>query len=250
MTETASNINEIVLEVIQLTKSFPDNKVLDGISIQLHRGENLGVLGMSGTGKSVLLKCIVKLLKPDNGLIKLFGLELGSLKDKELNKIRSRIGYLFQGGALYDSMTVEENLLFPLIRNKPGITIEKQKYLVSKVLKSVGLENTQQKYPSELSGGMKKRAGLARTLILNPEIILYDEPTTGLDPYTAKEINELIVSVKNEYNTSAIIVTHDMKCAKTTAERIVIIRNGKIIAKGNFKELKQSENKHVQSFFK
>lgn len=242
---------ERIVHINNLHKSFGDKKVIKGISLSLFEGENLVVLGRSGTGKSVIMKCIVRLMEPDQGSINVFGTDVVNCTEKELMKVRNRIGYLFQEGAMYDSMTVRENLLFPAQRN-PRLRKMKENELndlAEKHLESVGLEDAMEKLPAELSGGMKKRAGLARTLMLSPEMIIYDEPTTGLDPYTTDAINELIMKVKEIYNTTAIIITHDIKCAKRTADRVMMINDGRIIAEGNFDELSNSKDEEIRFFF-
>ncbi len=235
------NTDETVIDVEHLYKSFGDNRVLNDINFSLRKGENLVVLGKSGAGKSVLIRCIVRLNWPDSGIIKVFGINILEVVEYELNKIRRKIGYLFQGGALYDSMTLKENLLFPLKRGMKNYPESEYDNLVDEVLESVGLLDVKDKVPSELSGGMKKRAGLARTLVLKPEIILYDEPTSGLDPFTSEDISELIVSIKEKFNNSSIIVTHDMKCAKKTADRILVMEHGKFISEGNYNDLKSTK---------
>ncbi len=240
---------EPVVQVSDLYKSFEEKKVLQGVSLNLYRGETMSILGRSGQGKSVMIKCMVGLIIPDEGSVNVLGEDVLSLEDNELNALRSRIGYLFQEGALYDSMTLEENLLFPLERNKRELTPAEKHELVEATLKSVDLLNDINKMPSELSGGMRKRAGLARTLVLQPEIILYDEPTTGLDPYTARDINELIVRVQEIYNVSSMVVTHDMKCAKRVSDRIVILQDGNFIARGTYEELEQHEDEMVRNYF-
>jgi len=241
--------NKHALVLTNVFKSFGDLEVLTDISLTLSMDENLVILGRSGTGKSVLIKCIVGLEKHDHGSILVLGNDIGTMDEFALNELRKQIGFLFQGAALYDSMTVEENLLFPLIRNAPGLSENEMNGLVDEVLDSVGLLDAKYKMPSELSGGMKKRAGLARTLVLKPKIILYDEPTTGLDPFTSDGISELIVSIKNRYKTAAIIVTHDMKCAKTTGDRIIIMDNGQILAMGKYNDLQKMKNETIQGFF-
>lgn len=240
-----------ILHISNLHKTFNEKKVIDGVDLNLFYDENLVVLGKSGTGKSVIMKCIVRLMEPDEGNINVFGEDVLNCNEKELNKIRSRIGYLFQEGAMYDSMTVRENLLFPVNRNEKlrKLPVKEKEDLVESNLENVGLLDAIDKLPSELSGGMKKRAGLARTLMLSPEMIIYDEPTTGLDPYTAGAINDLIVKVSEASNTSAIIITHDIKCAKETGDRIIILNEGKIIARGTFDELKNSKDESVLLFF-
>jgi len=240
--------NDSVLEIQHLQKSFGSNQVLKDISISINKSENLVVLGKSGSGKSVLIKCLVGLIDPDEGEIIVLGQNITDLNTEELNTIRKKIGFLFQSGALYDSMTVKENLLFPL-RDSKKISKEEKNKLVDEALKNVGLEDTKEKMPSELSGGMRKRLGLARTLILKPEIMLYDEPTTGLDPITSKEISELILDVQKKYNTSSIIITHDMACAKITANRMIVLKDGVIAAEGTYEELEKSKDKWVRSFF-
>jgi phospholipid/cholesterol/gamma-HCH transport system ATP-binding protein len=236
-----SNKYKTVIDVEHLYKSFDDNIVLNDINLTLKKGQNLVVLGKSGVGKSVLIRCLVRLDWPDSGIIKVFGINILEVAEYELNKIRRKIGYLFQGGALYDSMTLKENLLFPLKRSMKNYTENEYDDLVDEVLESVGLLDVKDKVPSELSGGMKKRAGLARTLVLKPEIILYDEPTSGLDPFTSEDISELIVSIKEKFNNSSVIVTHDMKCAKKTADRILVMEGGKFISEGNYNDLKNTK---------
>jgi phospholipid/cholesterol/gamma-HCH transport system ATP-binding protein len=243
--------NNRILDIKNLQKSFGDLKVIDGIDLSLYAGENLVVLGKSGTGKSVIMKCIVRLMEPDEGSINVFDTDILNCSEKELNVVRTRIGYLFQEGAMYDSMTVRENLLFPVKRDPKmrKLGTKQLNEIAEKNLESVGLEDAIDKYPSELSGGMKKRAGLARTLMLSPDMIIYDEPTTGLDPYTSETISDLIVKVREIYDTSAIIITHDIKCAKKTGDRLVILNEGKIIAEGTYKELKANQSNDVSIFF-
>lgn len=241
---------EKVIEIRNLNKSFGDLEVLKGINLDLMRGENIAVLGGSGSGKSVLIKCIVGLIKPDSGTLKVLNQNLEDLDQKQLDNLRQNVGYLFQGGALYDSMTVRENLEFPVRRTQSSKNKAEVDEMVHEVLESVGLLNAIDKMPAELSGGMKKRVGLARTLILKPEIILYDEPTTGLDPVTSGEISDLILKVQKKYNTSSIIITHDMKCAEQTANRLKLIVEGKFYAEGTFEELQTSEDKKVNAYFK
>lgn len=233
-----------------VAKAFGDNEILKDITMDLHKGENLVVLGKSGTGKSVTIKCIVGLLDYDGGELKVFGEEVKDLSEEGLKNLRVRVGFLFQSAALYDSMTVRENLEFPLKRIMK-VTDEKElEDKIKEVLESVGLPDAIDKMPSELSGGMRKRIGLARTIILNPEIILYDEPTTGLDPITSKEISELILSMQEKYKISSIIITHDIACAKITANRMMVMDKGKFIAEGTFEELEHSEDDFINSFFK
>jgi phospholipid/cholesterol/gamma-HCH transport system ATP-binding protein len=246
---TESENREAVIRVRDLHKAFDQKKVLQGVSLDLRKGETLCILGRSGQGKSVLIKCMVRLLTPDEGSIEVLGQDVLALSDHELNLLRARVGYLFQEGALYDSMTLAENLLFPLERNKPGLTEDRKQELVETTLKSVDLLDDIAKMPSELSGGMRKRAGLARTLVLQPEIILYDEPTTGLDPYTARDINELILRIQEIYYVSSIVVTHDLKCANRVSNRIVVLHEGNFIAMGTFNELRRHEDEIVKNYF-
>jgi len=237
------------IEIRHLKKSFDEHEVLKDISIEVAEGETVAVLGKSGAGKSVLIKCIVALLDPDAGTIVLFGGDIAQVGKKELLELRKRIGFLFQGGALYDSMSVRENLEFPLRRQKPRPSLEVTDALVNEALKNVGLSDAINKMPSELSGGMRKRLGLARTLIQKPDIMLYDEPTTGLDPITSREISRLILEVQNRYKTSSIIITHDIECAKITSNRIVVLKDGLCVAGGTYEELENSTDEWVRSFF-
>jgi len=239
----------VVVEMEKVTKSFGSNRVLRGIDLVMYKGESIVVLGQSGTGKSVLIKCIVGLVDPDEGKLVIFGQNTATLKQKELGEIRRKIGFLFQSGALYDSMTVRENLEFPLRRQLRSIPRDELDSLVHEALENVGLADTIDRMPSELSGGMRKRLGLARTLILKPEIILYDEPTTGLDPITSKEISKLILQVQRIYNTSSIIITHDIECARRTANRIIVIKDGVCAAEGSYGDLERSPDAWIRSFF-
>jgi phospholipid/cholesterol/gamma-HCH transport system ATP-binding protein len=237
-----------VAEIAHLKKSFGKNEVLRDINLKIEKGENLVVFGKSGSGKSVTIKCLVGLIEPDAGKVTVLGKEVADLEEEELNSLRKKVGFLFQSAALYDSMTVRENLEFPLRDLKSG-NKEETEALVREALKNVGLEEAIDKMPSELSGGMRKRVGLARTLILKPEIMLYDEPTTGLDPITSKEISKLILEVQKKYNTSSIIITHDVECARITANRMIILKDGSVFAEGTFKELSESKDEWVRSFF-
>jgi len=243
------NNNLIVVEMRHLKKSFGEKEVLQDINLVMNKGENLVILGKSGTGKSVLIKCIVGLVDLDDGNLLLFGQNTSDLKDEELTELRRKIGFLFQSGALYDSMTVRENLEFPLRRQVTKVSKKEMDALVKEALENVGLSDTIDMTPSELSGGMRKRLGLARTLILKPEIMLYDEPTTGLDPITSKEISSLILEVQKKYHTSSIIITHDIECAKLTANRMIVIKDGICAAEGSYNDLEKSEDPWVRSFF-
>jgi len=236
-------------EIEHIKKSFGNNDVLKDISLKIEKGKNLVVFGKSGCGKSVLIKCLVGLLVPDGGKIIVFGKDISSLSEEELDVLRKKIGFLFQSGALYDSMSVRENLEFPL-RDLKGKSREEIDSLVIEALRNVGLEEAIDKMPSELSGGMRKRIGLARTLILKPEIMLYDEPTTGLDPITSREISMLILDVQKKHNTSSIIITHDKECARITANHIMMMKDGLIGAEGTFQELSESKDEWVTAFFK
>src|SRR6201996_8134084 len=247
--ETKSK-TEVVVAIKGLKKSFGRKQVLKYINLELHRGENLIVLGKSGTGKSVTIQCIVGLLKQDEGSLKVFGEEVSELSEEELRQLRIKIGFLFQSGALYDSMTVRENMEFPLTRILKLKDQQEIDRRVEEALDNVGLLEAIDKMPSDLSGGMRKRAGLARTLIVDPEIMLYDEPTTGLDPITSREISDLILSMQKKYKTTSIIITHDMECARITSDRVVVMNDGEYIEEGTFDGLQKSKNKIVQSFFK
>ena len=239
----------VVVEMEHLRKSFGNNHVLRDINLVIRKGETLAILGQSGTGKSVLIKCIVGLVEIDDGKLFILGHNISGLKYSEMIEIQKKIGFLFQSGALYDSMSVRENLEFPLRRQIRSIPKEKIESLVKEALQDVGLVEAIDKAPSELSGGMRKRLGLARTLILKPEIMLYDEPTTGLDPITSKEISKLILEVQRKYDTTSIIITHDIECVKLTADRIIVLKNGICAAEGTYNELEKSADPWIRSFF-
>lgn len=241
--------NVLVIDITGLYKAFGENRVLNGIDLKVRKGENVVVLGRSGTGKSVLIKIISGLLKPDEGKVIVLGQEVDKLNDKELQELRLKIGFSFQNSALYDSMTVKENLEFPLVRHKKHLSRKQIEEAVKTVLEAVGLLQTMNQMPSELSGGQRKRIGIARTLILRPEIMLYDEPTAGLDPITSIEINELINKVQKRFNTTSIIITHDLTCAKTTGDRIVMMMDGKFIREGSFEEVFDTTDERVKSFY-
>jgi phospholipid/cholesterol/gamma-HCH transport system ATP-binding protein len=223
---------------------------LNGLSLDLYEGENLVVLGKSGSGKSVLIKCIVQLLQADSGSIKVFGKEMNNIGKKDLEELRKDIGFLFQSGALYDSMTVRQNLEFPLRRIRKELDEKQIEAKVQEVLDNVGLPDTGDKMPSQLSGGMKKRIGLARTIIVDPKILLYDEPTTGLDPITSDEISQLMNAVKKQYKTSSIIITHDIACVKTVADRIIMINDGILFKEGTYHDFTTSKDPFIKSYFK
>lgn len=239
-----------VIDIVNLFKSFGDNHVLIDFSMRLGKGENVAILGKSGSGKSVLIKCIIGLIIPDRGTIHVFGDEIPYRNQEAMDKMRSRVGFLFQSNALYDSMTVRENLEFPLRRHRiKDMQREEVNQAVVDALEDVGLAHTVDMMPVELSGGMRKRIALARTLILKPEIILYDEPTTGLDPITAREISHLIVEVQQKYNTSSMIISHDLNCINITANRIIMLIDGKCYADDTYENLRRSDDPKVKEFF-
>lgn len=238
-----------VISIKHLCKSFGKNIVLNDFSVSLRQGESLAVLGKSGSGKSVLIKCIIGLMKPEKGQINVLGYEVPELTQSELDQLRVKVGFLFQSNALYDSMTVRENLEFPMRRHRFSKTQQEVDGLVHEALSAVGLAHTAEMMPSELSGGMRKRIALARTLILKPEIILYDEPTTGLDPITGSEISRLMVSVQEQYNTSSMVISHDLNCVSLVADRIVLLLDGRCYAEGTLGELAESKDNRVKEFF-
>lgn len=239
----------VVIRVSDLCLSFGAQPVLQGITFDLYQGENLVILGKSGSGKSVLIKCIVKLLKAQSGSIEVLGENIDQITSVNLEILRKKIGFLFQSGALYDSMNVRENLEFPLRRNKRKYTAQEIKEHVTIVLERVGLLSAIDKMPAQLSGGMRKRISLARTLIIDPQIMLYDEPTTGLDPVTSNEISQLINQIQDQYKTSSIIITHDIACVRATAHRILLMHEGKIYKEGNLTDFETSDDPFIQSFF-
>ncbi len=242
--------NKIVLQIKNLHKAFGDLKVLNGFNLKLHEGENLVLMGKSGSGKSVMIKCLVGLMEPDQGSIEVLGNDISKLARHEMDELRTEIGFLFQGSALYDSMTVGENLEFPLRRHTKKFNLKNTGALVHEALENVGLPKTIDLMPAELSGGMQRRIALARALILQPTIILYDEPTTGLDPITSKEIIELMKTIQKKYNTSSLIITHDVDCARVISNRMILLLDGINYAEGTFKELSTSDDPKVQAFFK
>lgn len=241
--------HETVIHIQDLYKSFGDNHVLRGVHLDLHRGENIVVLGRSGTGKSVLIKIIAGLLRPDSGTVRVLGEDVDQLDTTGLRDLRLKLGFCFQHGALYDSMTVCENLAFPLKRNEPGMSKAERNRRIDLVLEAVGLAHTKNQMPAELSGGQRKRIGIARTLILRPEIMLYDEPTAGLDPITCTEINHLINEVQGRFKTSSIIITHDLTCAKATGDNIAVMKEGRFIRQGNFNEVFSDGDELIREFY-
>jgi len=245
--EIAKEAPVIVIEHVY--KRFRKNVVLKDFNLTVHKEENVVVLGKSGAGKSVLIKCIIGLLKPDSGKILVFGDNVPELSEDELARVRTKIGFLFQANALYDSMTVRENLEFPLRRHWIDLSQDQVNQMVSEALENVGLKDTVDMMPSELSGGMLKRVALARTLILKPEIILYDEPTTGLDPVTSREIDNLILKLQKKYHTSSIVISHDMNCVKKIADRVILLLDGLCYADGTYNELEHSEDEKIKQFF-
>ncbi len=239
-----------VIEINNLTKGFGEQEVLKGVSLQLFNGENLVVLGKSGSGKSVLIKCIVRLLNADEGAISVLGENVNDLNRDGLDELRKKIGFLFQSGALYDSMTVKQNLEFPLRRIRKNLTHKEIDEKVKKALEHVGLSDAIDKMPAQLSGGMRKRISLARTIVVDPMIMLYDEPTTGLDPATSDEISSLINEVQKEYKTSSMIITHDIECARATADRVIMLHNGEVYQEGTLEKFEKSTDRLIKSFFK
>lgn len=247
--ETEVSVKQVI-EIANLRKSFGTQQVLKDVSLKLLNGENLVVLGKSGSGKSVLIKCIVQLLIPEGGTIHVLGENINTLNSDRLSELRQKIGFLFQSGALYDSMTVRENLEFPLRRIRSNLTEKEISEKISEVLENVGLADALHKMPSQLSGGMRKRISLARTIVVDPMIMLYDEPTTGLDPVTSDEISLLINDVQKRYKTSSIIITHDIECARNTANRIIMIKDGEVYKEAKLDEFEKSSDPIIKSFFK
>jgi len=241
---------EQVIEITNLRKGFGTQEVLKNVSLHLFKGENLAVLGKSGSGKSVLIKCIVRLFNPDSGTINILGEDVNSLNNENLGELRKKIGFLFQSGALYDSMTVRQNLEFPLKRIKKDLTRKEINEKVNEALENVGLSDAIDKMPSQLSGGMRKRISLARTIVVDPMIILYDEPTTGLDPVTSDEISSLINYVQKKYKTSSLIITHDIECVRKTANRIIMLNEGEVYMDGELSGYENSSDPLIRSFFK
>ena len=239
-----------IIEITDLTIAFGTQQVLKDLSLKLFNGENLVVLGKSGSGKSVLIKCIVGLLRAESGSIMVFNQDVMSINVNELSEVRKGIGFLFQSGALYDSMTVKQNLEFPLIRLKKELNQKQRDEKIEEALENVGLKDALLKMPSQLSGGMRKRISLARTIIVDPKILLYDEPTTGLDPVTSDEISLLINDIQKKYKTSSIIITHDIECARATADRLIMLQNGQIYADGSIESYEKSADSVIKSFFK
>ncbi|MDX1684999.1 MAG: ATP-binding cassette domain-containing protein [Saprospiraceae bacterium] len=247
---TPSHNTKPLLILKNIRKSFGDNNVLNGFDLELYPNENVVILGRSGSGKSVLIKCLIGLLEPDEGYIEVLGRQVRKLDQEELDQIRTDIGFLFQGSALYDSMTVRENLLFPVRRHPERRKGRDEESMIREALRNVGLEDAIDLMPAELSGGMKRRVALARTLILEPTIILYDEPTTGLDPITANEIIQLILKLQAEFDTTSLIITHDMDCARVISNRVIILHDGVNYAEGTYTELSRSNDPVVKAFFK
>ncbi len=245
--EPSKNIGPI-LRIKDLKKSFGDNHVLNGFTLELFEGENLVLMGKSGSGKSVMIRCLVGLMQPDEGSLEIMGKDISKLEQKEFNELRTQLGFLFQGSALYDSMTVRENLEFPM--RQQNKTEEESLKLVLEALDSVGLRDAIDLMPEELSGGMKRRIALARAIILKPKIIIYDEPTTGLDPITAKEIIQLMRNIQQNYKTSSLIITHDVDCARVISNRMILLIDGINYAEGTFEELSVNKDEKIQAFFK
>jgi len=248
MIDPGNNSDRVVIRIEGLFKSFGDNHVLNGFDMELKAGENLVIMGKSGSGKSVMVKCLMGLMQPDEGEVEIMGLNVLNMEQQELDQLRKQIGFLFQGSALYDSMTVRENLEFPLRKQKMP-QAEKDE-LVYEALESVGLRHAVELLPDELSGGMKRRIALARAIILHPKIIIYDEPTTGLDPITAKEIIVLMREIQKKHGSAALIITHDVDCSRVIADRMILLIDGVNYAEGSFQELQASKDEKIKAFFK
>jgi len=248
--ESASSTAKQVIDIKNLRKGFDNVPVLRDLTLQLFENENLVVLGKSGSGKSVLIKCIVRLLNAESGTINVLGENVSEMNSKELADLRKKVGFLFQSGALYDSMTIKENLEFPLTRISKHLSKKEIDEKIEIALENVGLSDTLHKMPSQLSGGMRKRASLARTIVVDPKIMLYDEPTTGLDPVTSNEISSLINNIQIKYKTASIIITHDIECARATADRILMLKDGQVYQEGTIDEFEKSSDELIQSFFK
>jgi phospholipid/cholesterol/gamma-HCH transport system ATP-binding protein len=240
---------EQIVSIKGLSKSFKGKQVLTDVNLKIKKAENVVVLGKSGSGKSTLIKCMIRLIEPDQGEICIFGQDMAKISYDDLNRFRTRIGFVFQSGALYDSMTVYENLAFPLRHHKKELGKEKLDKLIHEVLENVGLPDAEHMMPAELSGGMNKRIGLARTLILKPEIMLYDEPTSGLDTASAKEISQLILDMQRKYKISSLVITHDINCAKMVADRVAMLKDGVIIAEGSYDDMEKNSDGWIRSFF-
>jgi len=238
----------VVIDVQNLHKAFGDRVVLDGVSLRLHEAENLVVLGRSGTGKSVLLRLIVGLLHPDEGDVRVFGEQVATLPPRSLDDLRRRVGFAFQNSALYDSMTVGDNIAYPYRINRPEAPADELEDRVEAMLSAVGLQHARHQMPAELSGGQRKRVGIARALVMEPEILLYDEPTAGLDPITSAEINDLVLEVRREFRTAAIVITHDLVCAKTVGDRIAMLADGRVLVEGSFDDVLHSSESQARSF--
>ncbi|MGB7842949.1 MAG: ATP-binding cassette domain-containing protein [Salinimicrobium sp.] len=247
---SASASKKPVIRIKNLCKKFGDQVVLDNFCLEMYEGENLVIMGKSGSGKSVMIKCLVGLMEPDSGEIEILGQDILKLRRHEMDELRAEIGFLFQGSALYDSMTVQENLEFPLRRHLKKNTGNNTDVLVEEALENVGLAKTKELMPAELSGGMQRRIALARALILKPKIILYDEPTTGLDPITSKEIILLMMKVQEKFHTSSLIITHDVDCARVISNRMILLLDGTNYAEGTFAELEASRDSKIKAFFK
>ena len=248
--DTANRANAPVISVEDLHKSFGPQKVLNGLSLDVNRGETLAILGRSGTGKSVSLRIIIGLEKPDSGSVRIHGQEITGLSLDELGEIRKKMGFLFQHAALYDSLTVEQNVAFPLLHHKPEMSGNERSERARQLLTEVGLDGQYDKMPSDISGGMQKRAGLARALALEPDILLLDEPTAGLDPISSGEINELVLKLQQEHHMASIVVTHDLHSAKTISNRLALLDKGNVVIEGSFEELQGSDIEFVKEFLK